>query len=138
MGLQDICTLVCEEGRGAKEISTTQKLLASASHEWGHGMQLHVASSDLQQALDRVSPLLLSTAMRSVAIHWVLATVFSEVAAWRKIRRLLPGHEVWKSWLRQVHPAGRKGDACTDQHGHEDLVETAVPSSGGHNDMATH
>ena len=76
MGLQDICTLVCEEGRGAKEISTTQKLLASASHEWGHGMQLHVASSDLQQALDRVSPLLLSTAMRSVAIHRVLATVF--------------------------------------------------------------
>ena len=32
---------------------------------------------------------------------------------------------------------GGKGDACTDQHGHEDLVETAVPSSGGHNDMAT-
>ena len=33
---------------------------------------------------------------------------------------------------------GGKGDACTDQRGHEDLVETAVPRSGGHNDMATH
>ena len=53
-----------EDGRSGNEISTTLELPSSSAREWKHGVELNVASLDLKQAFDKLSPPLLSKAMK--------------------------------------------------------------------------
>ena len=58
--IQRIHTLGYKEGRNATNSSSAIRLLATAGHEWEIDLVLYVASLDVRQACDKVTPATLS------------------------------------------------------------------------------